>query len=224
MVSLHLEGYVGRERQWGASGVPMSPPLPGDLNQHRGSNQAGKDTVLPEPCSGGIRSCKVWQATAASSAPIFMPIHNSSPMHTFLHTFARRAAGPAGAAGEEFAWQYLAQGISLESSSTKELYSGQESTQTTVPKPAANWKPESSSRIGLETVPCAALAEEQPDGMGDAARCPRSQIAQVLTASLLPRTTSPMALPQLSPEGTGAQGRDSHLHMDTGAAGPSEAT
>lgn len=52
-----------------------------------------------------------------------------------------RAAGPAGAAGEEFAWQYLAQGISLESSSTKELYSGQESTQTTVPKPAATWKP-----------------------------------------------------------------------------------
>ncbi|XP_019476663.1 uncharacterized protein LOC104913567 [Meleagris gallopavo] len=145
--------------------------------------------------------------------------------------------GAKGGGGEgEIAWaaspaltfhgrcSILLHGISLESSSTKELYSGQESTQTTVPKPAATWKPESSSRIGLETVPCAALAEEQPDGMGDAARCPCSQIAQVLTASLLPSTTSPVALPQLSPEGTGAQGRDSRLHVDTGAAGPSGAT
>lgn len=280
--------------------------------------------MLPEPCTGGIRSCKVWQATAACCAPIPTPMHTSAPMRTFLHTFARmqtsmhtpehtpvhscmhphtrvctpipvakpyalmhvhvhtplhscttpaamhpvaacspaawqcpgrspragllllalhgaagdggsrllagaaetpsslacgetavsrswqcdgekkngdtptlqhprllgspqaaasapscpnphpslgatgrgggrdvaraasptltfhglcsillhvgRAAGPAGAAGEEFAWQYLAQGISLESSSTKELYGGQESTQPTVPEPAATWK------------------------------------------------------------------------------------
>lgn len=89
VVCLRLEGCAGWERQWGASGVPVSPPLPGDLNQHCGSNQTGEDTVLPEPCTGGIRSCKVWQATAACCAPISTPMHTSAPMRTFLHTFAR---------------------------------------------------------------------------------------------------------------------------------------
>lgn len=89
VVCLRLEGCAGWERQWGASGVPVSPPLPGDLNQHCGSNQTGEDTVLPEPCTGGIRSCKVWQATAACCAPIPTPMHTSAPMRTFLHTFAR---------------------------------------------------------------------------------------------------------------------------------------